>query len=101
MSSDELDNAAYYEARADEHVWRAARALGVSRRRFIELAALGSAGALTLLGACTSKKSSSESKSKGQTPTTKAPIETALVKDIPPSQFKYSTELGINAEMNW
>jgi sulfane dehydrogenase subunit SoxC len=98
MSNDELDNAAYNEARADEHVWHAARALGVSRRRFIELAGLGSAGALALLGACTSKKSSD---AKAETPSTKPAPETALVKDIPPSQFRYMTELGFNAEMNW
>jgi len=100
MSHDELDNAAYYEARADEHVWRAAKELGVSRRRFIELAAVGSAGAVALLGACTSKnKLSSEEKS--GPPTTKVPIPSALVKDTPPSQFTYTTELGFNAEMNW
>src|SRR5437868_1764843 len=99
MSSDELDNAAYYEARADEHVWKAARALGVSRRRFLELAALGSAGALTMLGACTSKNSDSASqKEKGRTPVTKVPIQTDLVKEIPPSQFRYMTEQGLNAE---
>jgi sulfane dehydrogenase subunit SoxC len=100
MSNEELDMEAYYEARADEHVWRVAKKLGLSRRRFLELAGMGGVGAAALLSACSSKKSSSDAANTTRT-TKNPPAETALVKDIPPSQFKYTTEQGFNAEMNW
>jgi DMSO/TMAO reductase YedYZ molybdopterin-dependent catalytic subunit len=99
--SNELDMAAYYQARADEQVWRAAKERGLSRRRFLELAGLVGGGAL-LGAACTSdsdKKASATSTTEKATKGTAT--ESALVKDTPPSKFIYMEALGYNAEMKW
>lgn len=96
--SNELEMDAYYQARADEQVWREAKKRGLSRRRFLELAGLAGGGAL--LSACTNGNSGSEA---GSTTTTKAAAkpQPALVKDLPPSKFIYMESLGYNAEMRW
>lgn len=96
MSYEERDQAAYYEARADEEIWHRARELGVPRRRFLELAGLVGAGAL-LGAACTDDKKDEASTTSSSGPT----ILSNIVKDLPPSRFEYSEALGFNAEMKW
>jgi sulfane dehydrogenase subunit SoxC len=96
-SRNERDMAAYYEERAEEQVWRAAKELGVSRRRFLRLA--GGVGAGALLAACTSggegEGAAATTTTTGQKP------QPAIVKNIPPSKFIYMESLGYNAEMRW
>lgn len=98
MSGDELDYAAYYQARADEQVWREAKKRGLPRRRFLELAGLVSGGAL--LTACTDN-GGGESAEEETTSSTSSPIQAPIVKNIPPSKFIYMEALGYNAEMLW
>jgi len=97
MSYEERDMDAYYRARADEEIWRRSRKLGLSRRRFLELAGL--VGGSALLGAaCT------DDKKKVATPTTPSSlpkVQSNIVKDIPPSKFDYVESVGFNAEMRW
>ena len=98
MSYEERDQATYYQARADEEIWQKARKLGVSRRRFLELAGL--VGGSVLLGAaCTDDKKKKEATP--QTPSSLPKVDTNIVKDIPPSKFDYTEALGYNAEMKW
>jgi len=98
MRNDEIDPGAYQAARADEFAWRAARELGVSRRRFLTLAGLGGMGVAAVCSACTSSKPAAVK----ATPTTKTPpAEAALVKDLPPSEFRSMIGPGYHAETNW
>jgi DMSO/TMAO reductase YedYZ molybdopterin-dependent catalytic subunit len=98
MSYEEVDMAAYYQARADEEIWRKAKQRGLSRRRFLELAGLAGGGAL--LGACTSDKKAPEAAATSTTAAKPKP-QAAIVKDIPPSRFIYVEALGYNAETRW
>ncbi|MGH8896848.1 MAG: sulfite oxidase [Egibacteraceae bacterium] len=89
MRFDELDEAGYEQARQEERLWRAARAVGLSRRRFLERAGVAVAGAA--LGACATRKSS-----------TPAPAVTGtehpFVKAVTEDKF---IRHGTNAEMRW
>jgi DMSO/TMAO reductase YedYZ molybdopterin-dependent catalytic subunit len=98
MGYEERDMDAYYEQRADEEIWRRAKALGVSRRRFMHLAGLAGGGVL-LGAACTDKK---KDPALTKTTSTSAPkIDSNIVKDIVPSKFNYTEALGFTAEMKW
>src|SRR5262252_7422105 len=79
-----IDEQTYHQARADEFVWRQARALGVSRRRFLGLLA-GAAGAATLGGV-------------GHQRAFAAPAGDLVVKPTPPEYFN---DFGSNKEMRW
>ncbi|MGH9002823.1 MAG: twin-arginine translocation signal domain-containing protein, partial [Acidimicrobiia bacterium] len=96
--SNEVEMDAYYQARADEQVWREAKKRGLSRRRFLELAGLVGGGAV--LGACTSNGGESAAKATTTSSTGPKP-QAAIVKNIPPSKFIYMESLGYNAEMLW
>jgi DMSO/TMAO reductase YedYZ molybdopterin-dependent catalytic subunit len=83
---DELKNESSYEReRAEQRLWRQARDLGVSRRRFLQLAAAGAAGtaaAGSLLGGVTRAWAD----------------HTPVVKPTPPELFFIR---GTNREMKW
>lgn len=98
MSGTELEMDAYYQARADEQIWREAKKRGLSRRRFLELAGLAGGGAL--LSACTSNGGDKKA-AEATTSSTGPKPQAAIVKNIPPSKFIYMEALGFNAEMLW
>ncbi len=100
MSYEEVDMASYYQARADEEIWRKAKERGVSRRRFLELAGLVGVGGGALLSACTKEKSAPEAAATTTTAAKAKPVA-AIVKNIPPSKFIYVEALGYNAETRW
>jgi DMSO/TMAO reductase YedYZ molybdopterin-dependent catalytic subunit len=74
----------YLQSRADEYVWRAARDLGVSRRRFFQILAAG--GAVAALSGRATKASAAQA----------AP--TPVVKPTPKNLFY---DFGSNKEMRW
>lgn len=82
---DMVEEETYQQARADEFVWNKARALGVSRRRFLEFLAAG-AGAATLGGGG------------GLQRTSAAPASDLVVKPTPAEFFN---DFGSNKEMRW
>jgi sulfane dehydrogenase subunit SoxC len=82
---DMVEEESYQQARADEFVWKGARALGVSRRRFLELLAAG-AGAGTLGSGVRFQRASA------------APAPDLVVKPTPPEFFN---DFGSNKEMRW
>lgn len=79
---DGLHEADYERARQEERLWRAARAAGLSRRRFLERT--GAAVAGTALGACTTAR--------------KAEQDSPFVKAVTEDRF---IRHGTNAEMRW
>ena len=82
------DEAAYDAARADELVWRRARELGVSRRRLLQMAAVGGAG--VLLGTAGARRVA-----RAQSAASQGPL---VVKPTPPEWF---IDFGSNKEMRW
>ena len=81
---DLLDEQVYGQARTDQFVHAQARAAGVSRRRFLELAAAGAGAAA--IGGLRPRAASAQ-----------APSD-LIVKPTPPEFFN---ELGSNREMRW
>ncbi|MGH2453517.1 MAG: sulfite oxidase [bacterium] len=80
------DERIYEEARADERLWRQARRLGVSRRRFLQLVA--AAGVTAVVGTPLRRVLA-------QQPTPAAPL---VVKPTPPDLF---FDFASNKEMRW
>src|ERR1044072_2091802 len=74
----------YLYSRAEEHVWRRARDLGVSRRRFFQL--LGAGGAAAALSGGLASKTWAQA----------AP--TPVIKPTPKELFN---DFGSNKEMRW
>ncbi len=84
-SEDHLDERLYEQGRADEFVWRRARALGTSRRRFLQM--LAGAGAAAISGVALPPR-----------PARAAPAGDLVLKPTPP-EFFY--DFGSNKEMRW
>ncbi len=76
----------YQAARADEYLWRRAKALGLTRRRLLALLA-GGGVSLTLGGASRLIRSAAA-----------APAPSLVVKPVPPDLFN---NFGSNHEMRW
>lgn len=93
MRFDELDETCYEQARQHERLWRAARAAGLSRRRFLQRA--GVALAATALGACTSRNANEQG---AQRATEAVGQDNPFVKAVPEDKF---IRHGTNAEMRW
>ncbi|MDR7517970.1 MAG: sulfite oxidase [Armatimonadota bacterium] len=88
MRQDDLrDEAIYERTRQDEFVWRRARELGISRRRFLALLAAG--GASAALGGV---------RPAGPASLHAAPAAPLVVKPVPPDLFY---NFGSNHEMRW
>jgi sulfane dehydrogenase subunit SoxC len=89
MRFDEVDEASYEQARAEERLWRAARQAGMSRRHFLYRTGMATLAG-TALGACTGRKPPA------------APPETEMqnpfVKAVDQDKF---IRLDTNAEMRW
>ncbi len=81
---------AYAEARADEKIWKGARALGISRRRFLALLAAG--GGAALLGGLGGAAGRPRAVAAAPAPTD------LIVKPTPPEYFN---DFGSNKEMRW
>lgn len=89
MSDDDLrDEQHYHLARADEYVWRRARDLGVSRRRFLQWLA-GGAATLTSAGAVLRHVRGVQAQQ---------PAAPLVVKPTPPDLFY---DFSSNKEMRW
>ncbi len=84
-ADDQRDEAMYEQAKADWIAWRQAKALGVSRRRFLALLAAGAS--FTLGGSTRLLRSASG-----------APAPSLVVKPVPPDLF---INFGSNHEMRW
>lgn len=82
---DRVDEHTYEQARADEFIWRRARDLGVSRRRFLGM--LAGAGALAVGSVGLSSR-----------PAWAGPATDLVVKPTPPESFY---DFGSNKEMRW
>lgn len=78
----------YEQARSDEFIWQRAKALGISRKRFLQLMAFGAGATLAGLPSL-----------RFEQPVQAQTAEKKLVKPIPPDLF-YDYE-GIQAEMRW
>lgn len=87
MRSDLRDEALYADARADESLWQRARAVGLSRRRFLALLAAGGA---SLAAAGTARHLLRQASG--------APAPALVVKPVPPELF---VNFGSNFEMRW
>lgn len=84
MREDDLrDEGTYTAARTDERIWKQARALNISRRRFLALAAAG-AGVVVAGGLSRVARA--------------APAPDLVVKPTPPEFF---VDFGSNKEMRW
>ncbi len=90
MDQDLRDEALYEQARRDEWVWRRAKALGISRRRFLTLLAAGGASAAFGGAAAALVRTASAQPA--------APAPPVIVKPVPPSMFY---NFGSNHEMRW
>ncbi|MDR7419595.1 MAG: molybdopterin-dependent oxidoreductase [Armatimonadota bacterium] len=88
-----LDEAAYEQARYDEVLWRQAKALGVSRRRFLTLLATG--GTAAALGGLVSPRAAHGQMPAAQTVAQASPL---VVKPVPGNLFY---PFGSNFEMRW
>ena len=82
---DLLDERVYEQARADERIWESARALGLSRRRLVQLLA-ASAGAAAV-GVVPSRRQMKA-----------AQVIEAIVK---PGRSEWFYQIGSNLEMRW
>lgn len=82
-----MDEASYRAARADELLWRRARELGISRRRLLQLAALGAASGL-LPGGRPWRPRGAQAAAPGD----------LVLKPTPPELF---FDYGSNKEMRW
>jgi DMSO/TMAO reductase YedYZ molybdopterin-dependent catalytic subunit len=78
----------YEQARSDEFIWQRAKALAISRKRFLQLIAFGAGATLAGLP-----------RLRFEQPVQAQTAEKKLVKPIPPDLF-YDYE-GIQAEMRW
>lgn len=88
MSREDLrDERVYAQERSDEYVWRRARELGVSRRRFLQLVAAGAVSLTASAGVARALRRAQA-----------APAAPLLVKPTPPELF---FDFGSNREMRW
>jgi DMSO/TMAO reductase YedYZ molybdopterin-dependent catalytic subunit len=85
--SDLQDEAQYHEVRADEFLWQRSRALGISRRRFLQWLATG--GAAVLVGGPWPRQLQAAQPASAQE---------LVVKPTPPEWF---FDYGSNKEMRW
>ncbi|MEM7579659.1 MAG: sulfite oxidase [Cyanobacteria bacterium P01_A01_bin.80] len=93
---DITDENIYDKSRASEFLWEKSRALGISRRRLVQLLAAGSSSA-AITGLFSQNRNN---KAIAQTPTivTQKAQTQAIVKPAPPENFY---QMGSNLEMRW